>query len=610
MSFDNISIKNQSLTDQQKAIIKSQDNLRINAVAGSGKTTTIIEYAASRPAGSRILYLAFNKSVKLEAARKFAARGLNNVKVETAHSLAYKYVVFKHNYKVKAQGYKNNEIVQLLGLKGNGERHAEFVIANHISKFVTYFCNSDKAKVQELNYLDLITDDKARSFVGSFYKVIEDGTRLLLAKMDKGNIEVTHDFYLKKFQLSHPPLPYDYILFDEAQDASGAMLDVFLKQQATKIMVGDTHQQIYAWRHAVNSLHKTDFRMLQLSASFRFGQDIANLAAEILQLKSHLQQHEPVIITGKGRGNKTATKATIARTNLGLLLKAIDFVTDNSKVKHIYFEGNISSYTYADDGTSLYDVLNLYNGKFNNINDNMIGSMKNMDELEEYIEKTEDKQLATMVEIVREYGNEIHDIIKLLKKLHTGDEDRHKAEMIFSTVHRAKGMEYDVVYLVNDFLSEAKLLELKEKYKKEKLGALNLARLNEDINLLYVAVTRARRDLYIPEPLVPKAFVASPYIHVEKVKEAAANENFPAQRKTQSFGGKKPATTPGREKTYSVVQKREVNKDAYKPWSPDQDEELKDLYEDGWSIGDLTAHFKRTKGAILARLKRFNFFED
>ena len=28
-----------------------------------------------------------------------------------------------------------------------------------------------------------------------------------------------------------------------------------------------------------------------------------------------------------------------------------------------YFEGNINSYTYADDGASLYDILNLYNGK-------------------------------------------------------------------------------------------------------------------------------------------------------------------------------------------------------------------------------------------------------
>lgn len=255
----NPAIKNHSLTDQQLAIIHFRDNLTINAVAGSGKTTTVIEYAASRPSNARILYLAFNRSVKLEAARKFVTRGLNNVKVETAHSLAYKYVVFKHDYKVRAQGYKISEIVPLLGLQGNGERHAEFVIANHISKFVAYFCNSDKAKVQELNYLDTITDQKTKAFVSSFYSVIEEGTRLLLAKMDRGEIEIIHDFYLKKFQLTAPALPFDYILFDEAQDASAAILSVILNQQATKVIIGDAHQQIYAWRHAINSMEKNEF---------------------------------------------------------------------------------------------------------------------------------------------------------------------------------------------------------------------------------------------------------------------------------------------------------------------------------------------------------------
>ncbi|MEO5562434.1 MAG: UvrD-helicase domain-containing protein, partial [Chitinophagaceae bacterium] len=98
----------QVLTEEQMAITNSTGHIRINAVAGSGKTTTIIEYAATRPKGSKILYLAFNKSVKLEAARKFEARGLHNVKVETAHSLAYKYV--GHRYNIRTKGYKTHEI--------------------------------------------------------------------------------------------------------------------------------------------------------------------------------------------------------------------------------------------------------------------------------------------------------------------------------------------------------------------------------------------------------------------------------------------------------------------------------------------------------------------
>lgn len=74
-----------ALTAEQTAIINSTGNIKINAVAGSGKTTTI-QYAASRPKGSKILYLAFNKSVRLEAKRRFAELGLGNVQVETAQA--------------------------------------------------------------------------------------------------------------------------------------------------------------------------------------------------------------------------------------------------------------------------------------------------------------------------------------------------------------------------------------------------------------------------------------------------------------------------------------------------------------------------------------------
>jgi tRNA G46 methylase TrmB len=80
------------LTKEQCDIINSTGNIKINAVAGSGKTTTIIEYANARPKTSKILYLAFNKSVREEATKKFANKGLGNVKVETAHSLAYKHI--------------------------------------------------------------------------------------------------------------------------------------------------------------------------------------------------------------------------------------------------------------------------------------------------------------------------------------------------------------------------------------------------------------------------------------------------------------------------------------------------------------------------------------
>jgi F-box protein 18 (helicase) len=589
------------LTQEQYDIINSTGNIKINAVAGSGKTTTIIEYAKTRPQNSKILYLAFNKSVKLEAERKFADKGLQNVKVETAHSLAYKHIVQKYKYKIRPQGYKTHEIATILELQGNSEKHSEYIVANHINNFIAYFCNSAMQKVQDLNYLDVVADNKAKDFVTKNYKYIETQTRFLLKKMDLGEIEVTHDFYLKKFQLSEPTLGFDYILFDEGQDASPAMLDLFLHQQATKVIVGDTHQQIYGWRFAVNSLEKTDFKTFQLSSSFRFSKDIAALAIDIVNWKKHLADCPFILIKGNGNSKETKVKAVLARTNLGLLLKAIEYIQERDDVKHIYFEGNINSYTYADDGASLYDVLNLYNRQRRLIKDKLILAMKDLSELEDYIKKTDDVQLAMMVEIVKEYGNGIPGIIKSIKEKHVENNQRDIADIIFSTVHRSKGMEYDTVQLVNDFITEEKIIKI-----KEEKADWDLNKINEEINLLYVAVTRTKNSLFIPETLVPEGFVPSSQVHITKT---VAKEQKYVPQTLKPIDKTRIGTKTSEGKSYSVDKIRKKHKEAYLPWTPKLDNELTVMYCEGASDKDLASYFGRTKGAIRSRIKKLELKE-
>ncbi|MBN1639153.1 MAG: AAA family ATPase, partial [Ignavibacteriales bacterium] len=552
-----------NLTSEQEGIINSKGNIKINAVAGSGKTTTIIEYAKAQPLQKKILYLAFNRSVKLEAIKKFSDKGLDNVRVETAHSLAFKNIVNKYGYKIKANGYKTYEVAELLGLKVDGDKHIELIIANHINKLLAYFCNSDKQKVKYLNYIATISDNKAATFIQRYYNFIEKQARIFLGKMDKGEIEITHDFYLKKFQLSNPKLDYDYILFDEGQDASPAMLDVFFKQKAIKVIVGDTHQQIYGWRWAVNSLERADYKTYFLSTSFRFEQDIANLAIEILKWKNHLFEQQPFEIIGKGKNDKIKTRAVIARTNLGLLVMAIENVVENKKIKNIYFEGNINSYTYADEGASLYDILNLYNDDRKYIKDALIKQMKDMDELEDYIEKTEDMQLRMMADIVKKYGNAIPEILRIIKSKHVENNEKEKAQVVFSTVHRCKGMEYDEIELADDFITEARIEKMKTDFE-EKGIEFDKEKINEEINLLYVAVTRARYLIKIPQKLMPKNFPKSSCIVI------LSDEILKEKRKKEL-----------KIKSYSYEGAREKHKKAYESWTDDEDEELAEMYYDG-----------------------------
>lgn len=603
------------LTEEQKQILATSGNLSIAAVAGSGKTSTVIEYARSRPAGSRILYLAFNKSVKLEAIQKFDRAGLRNVQVETAHSLAYAHVMRGQSYALRDPAYKPHDIVELLHISAGGADAANFgphyayIIARHILGLASMFCNSAADKVSELDYLSIV-GSKARGAVEYFYPQIERGARELLAMMKRGQCGIFHDFYLKEFQLSRPQLPFDYILFDEGQDASPAMTAVFGAQdKAVKVIVGDPHQQIYGWRGAFNAMDSSGFPSALLSQSFRFGADIARLASEVLDWKKAFQpNHTSVHLSGTETKEEEVTpslpkqKAILARTNLGLLLRAIDAM-EAAEGKRLYFEGNINSYTYAEDGASLYDVLNLHLAQHTRIRDPFLRKMRDLAELEDYVDQTEDRSLGMLVEIVKKWGRRIPEIIQSLKAAHVGDAERQTADIIFSTVHRAKGMEYDTVELAADFISEKTVIREGQQLlargggKVSAIHAQDAARLSEEINLLYVAVTRAKRQLILPEFLRPKEFPDSAsivWLKMPKEEQQVDVASPPVHSIVKENNGK----------AYSVSTIREQHKDAYAPWNKALDTELRELAEGGENIASLANHFGRTKGAIRSRLRK------
>ncbi|MEM6628489.1 MAG: UvrD-helicase domain-containing protein [Bacteroidota bacterium] len=581
------------LTEEQKEVIAAEGNAKVNAVAGSGKTTTLIHFAKARP-GNRILYLAFNRSVRQEAQRKFAEEGLGNVDVQTAHSLAYQYVMRKYRYELVSD-YKAHELAEILNLNARGiGKQNLYGLISHIKRLAQLFCNQQTRKVRELNYQATLKDDSSRQFVEKYYDRILRGARVLLAKMDKGQIPITHDFYLKKFQLNTPKLHYDYILFDEGQDASPVMLDVFLQQSAHKVIVGDRHQQIYGWRSAINALHQVDFPTLFLSNSFRFDQDLAELAAAYISWKDYLKRDASIRIQGMGTCKSKKTQATLARTNLSLLRKAI-LAVEGGKLKRLYFEGNLNSYTYAQEGASLYDVLNLYKGKKRRIRDKLIASMSSFEDLQSYVEATEDRELGMMMEIVQEFKGEIPKLLNKLKEAHLPNEEKHRAEMIFSTVHRCKGMEYDQVYLEEDFLGEE---DIWDSSKDPQLNTQDRNRLEEEINLLYVACTRTKNILHLPEYLLPKDWEES-----ESGKRIQTLDPLP------SPSSQKSSSPTSSRKKFSPQKDNTSKTNAYKRWSYQEENQLKEWYEAGETVTEIAKKLKRKPGAVYARIKKMRLFE-
>jgi superfamily I DNA/RNA helicase len=123
----------------------------------------------------------------------------------------------------------------------------------------------------------------------------------------------------------------------------------------------------------------------------------------------------------------------------------------------------------------------------------MMSRLGTFDKLKEHAESTSDGQLASMIKIVEEYGNALPGLIQSLKDKHT--DNKEDADMIFSTVHKSKGAEYDCVTLAEDFMTVIEIKENKRELSPEKLI--------EAINLYYVAITRAKNKLKVPDNVLP-----------------------------------------------------------------------------------------------------------
>lgn len=486
------------LTSQQQAILDQSGDMKISAVAGSGKTSTLIAYAQAHGKYKKVLYLAFNRSVKLEAEQKFKTAGLTQVKVETAHSLAYKQLRLRSPKIVNA--FKFHELADALRIRKSGDAALRYALTSHVLRYVTLYCNHPSASLRHLNYLHYLDDRASRDFADRHLEEILRLSQRLLDQMQSGKLPITHDYYLKQFQLSEAALPFDYLLFDEAQDASSVMLDVFRRQRGIKLLVGDPHQQIYRWRYAINAMKSLPYPTLALSTSFRFPPSIAALANEALCWKHKLAAVTPEVeLHGVGKlPERIGSRAILARTNMSLIAAALDQLDSHAKEK-IWFEGGFQAYTFASNGYSLHEILQLRFDGPAKLRDPLLLALGSYEALQRYVEQTGDAELAIFLQMIELYGAALPDYLGHLRKHVEQCTEARQADIIFSTVHRAKGMEYDSVKLLPDFITAKKIDKQLEDPK-----TVDRERLLEEINLLYVAISRSRGWLELPEGWLSK----------------------------------------------------------------------------------------------------------
>ncbi|WP_338770182.1 UvrD-helicase domain-containing protein [Bernardetia sp. ABR2-2B] len=484
-------------TSQQESIIESEGDLKVEAVAGSGKTTALLEYAKKREGEGFMLYLAFNRAIKEEILRKLRLNNQNDIPtlwVETAHSLAYR-SLFRKKTPPLIFDLSLSSIKNYFHLSDSDATNS-YLLARHTKNFFDTFCQSTHKNISAFDYTEKLTPRKGLSFAQKNYDQLERQVKWLFDKMSDTKIPITHDFYLKKYQLSNPKLSFEWILFDEGQDASPVMLDVFMNQEATKLIVGDKHQQIYGWRSAINSLSNTDFPTLNLQKSFRCPAAVTEYAKEVVAWKKHIFPDFEVgnfemtprsILSNQEINNQKKTHAVIARTHLGLIQTAIEWLFESKKVSSVAFEGNFEQYLKLDDGSSISQLVNL-----NNKANRKKAFWHDWKQIEETAAASQDRSLKRLVELVKKYGNELPDLLERLQNRIT---EPHKADITFTTAHKGKGLEWDKVYLLNDFVSEKQILKGIQTKTGKPISEARKQAINEEINILYVALTRAREEV-------------------------------------------------------------------------------------------------------------------
>jgi hypothetical protein len=446
-------------------------NLVINAFAGSGKTTTLRAYAQARPMAS-MLYVAFNKVTADEAAASFP----RNVECRTMHSLAY--TAIGKQYKHKLGQLRPNGVAGAYREKG-----VTVLTAHYLVKAVEAFMHSsDQA----------ITESHVSTEVPAHVRPqIAKGAQYLWSDMVdlKSAMAMPHDGYLKLYQLSKPALSnrYEVILLDEAQDTNPVVMDIVFRQSCGKVIVGDKHQSIYAFRGCVNAMDMLkNAEVHYLTQSMRFGAAVAEPATMLL---SYLKGEKRTVV-GLGQMAALPSKvdrseqyAIICRTNAKVFGHAVKLLGQ----KKVHFVGGVDSYPLA----KLEDVYHMWNGDKPRVKDAFYREFADCEALEQYARETDEKEILSLIAVTREFKTDLPDLIGRVKA--TACEKMEDADVILTTAHRSKGLQFRQVLLNDDFDDLVN--------GDGKLAVDDLETFQQEVNLLYVAMTRAQKALELNRQL-------------------------------------------------------------------------------------------------------------
>lgn len=457
--------------DAQMRVIECRDPMVVaEAFAGAGKTTTAVGFTEARP-NTRFLYLCFNRANAQEARLRFGP----HVECKTGHALAWAAVGRKYGNQIVQGGWRARQMAEEVGIAD--VRTA--AIAQGI--LLSFFASPDRAITEEH------AQDVRLQYAATDAEIVRamDVARFAWNAMRTpgGAISVPHDAYLKVWVLSKPRLPFEHIILDEAQDTNPVMVDLVRHQNHAKLLlIGDRHQSIYGFRKAYNAMElfsAMGATVLKMPRTWRFGPDIARVANALL---SQFKDEDTAII-GAGPSSPMSSRparAVLSRTNAGLFKEAAEV-----RGKGIYWVGGVESYRIDQ----LMDAWHLRSGKTSAIASPVLRKYRSWSEFSEEVETTKDPEARLLVKFIDAYHSDTPDLVQAFRQRALPDPTQ--AKLILATAHKSKGLDFDRVVVGEDFECIAKA----QQALLENPGEPLQESLRQEINLLYVAVTRAKHKL-------------------------------------------------------------------------------------------------------------------
>lgn len=465
-----------TFTEEQTAIISFEGKrLVVKAFAGTGKTFTMLHFTIARP-NTRFLYLAFNRSVRDEAALKFPS----HVTCLTYNQLCYQRSGRQYRHKL-VPSLRVADVSEILMLRN-------LIEARDVIATLDAFCNSSD------DVLDLVhfRSQASRPSTSYMRNTLSNAMAYWAQMIDPHNPSpIHHNGYTKVFELSRPDLSddFDAILYDEGQDSPPSTVKVLAMQNSLQlIIIGDPAQSIYLFRDAVNALSSPELEdapCLTLSDSFRFGPEVATVANVFLLLRG--EQRRVRGLGPKGEvlqpdqfkwSQHRGQVCILARTVATVLGVALYF---SAKGKSVGFVGGFDSYGFD----AIEQVFYLHRRDMGKLKGTrLLRDFPTFQQYETFAEDAQDNEMLRTCRIIQDYPFLPDQLAQLRQQLF----DLEQCDIVVGTAHKSKGLEFPTVYLASDFPD---LFDPDSPYSD--------AELEQEINLMYVAVTRARHKLVLNE---------------------------------------------------------------------------------------------------------------